>query len=187
MSTPAGVKAIPVTRHTTPTNAVASGADDERGRRRAGSCTGTGIGTGTGKGHPWVERRLRLRRQTDVRRARSRGRAAADGPLVARVLVNGSLPPANRYTVIAGKKSGNSVHRNRLKRLVREALRALHPTLRPGHDVVLLLRGTVADLPDYATALATLDRVVRRANLLQRQPPPPPAAAPHPRKDPKNR
>lgn len=121
-----------------------------------------------------MERRLRLRREAEVRRARSRGRAVADGPLVARVLPNGSRPPANRYTVVAGKKSGGSVQRNRLKRLVREALRALHPTLRPGHDVVVILRGTVAELPDYAAARALLDRIARRANLLPPAPSPPP-------------
>jgi len=114
-----------------------------------------------------VERGLRLRRETEVRRARSRGRAVADGPLVARVLPNGSQPPANRYTVVAGKKSGGSVQRNRLKRLVREGLRSLHPTLRPGHDLVVIVRGTVAELPDAAAARLILERIVRRANLLR--------------------
>lgn len=114
-----------------------------------------------------MERGLRLRREAEVRRARSRGRATAEGPLVARVLANGSRPPANRYAVIAGKKVGKAVQRNRLKRLVREALRHLHPSLRPGHDVVVIVRGTVDEMPDYATARATLDRIVRRANLIQ--------------------
>lgn len=113
-----------------------------------------------------MERRLRLRRQAEVRRARSRGRAAADGPLVARVLPNRSDPPSNRYAVVAGKKSGNAVQRNRLKRLVREALRELHPTLRLGHDIVVILRGTVDEMPNQAAARAILDRIVRRANLL---------------------
>lgn len=106
-----------------------------------------------------------------MRRARARGRAFADGPLVARVYPNGSEPPANRYAVVAGKKSGGSVQRNRLKRLTREALRHLHPALRPGHDLVLIVRGTVAEMPDYATARAALDRIVRRADLLQRPAP----------------
>jgi len=120
-----------------------------------------------------VERGIRLRREWEVRRARGRGRAFADGPLVARVLANGLEPPANRYTVVAGKKVGGSVQRNRLKRLVREALRHLHPTLAPGHDLVVIVRGTVDEMPNYDTARAPLERILRRANLLR-----PPATEP---------
>ena len=119
-----------------------------------------------------VERRLRLREEADVRRVRSRGRSWADGPLVARVLPNPRAgaeaePPANRYAVVAGRKVGGSVQRNRVKRLVREAIRHLHPHLAPGHDVVVVVRGTVEELPDYATARAVLERIVRRAGMLQ--------------------
>ena len=114
-----------------------------------------------------MERGLRLRREWEVRRTRSRGRSFADGPLVARVLANRSEPPVNRYTVVAGKKVGNAVRRNRLKRLVREALRHLHPALAPGYDVVVVVRGTVEEMPGYAAARAPLERIVRRAGLLR--------------------
>ena len=113
-----------------------------------------------------VERRLRLRRDAEVRRARARGRAWADGPLVARVLPNGLEPPQNRYAVIAGKKVGKAHERNRAKRLVREALRHLHPRLRPGHDIVVIVRGGLDELPGFAVAESSLGRIVRRAGLL---------------------
>ena len=112
-----------------------------------------------------VERRLRLRRESEVRRARNRGKAFADGPLVARILPNDLDPPQNRYTVIAGKKAGKAVQRNRLKRLVREAIRHLHPELRPGHDLAIIVRGTVEEMPGLAVAEASLERIVRRAGL----------------------
>jgi ribonuclease P protein component len=113
-----------------------------------------------------VERQLRLRRNAEVRLARSRGRAVAEGPLVLRVLRNGSEPPANRYAVVAGRKSGNAVHRNRLKRITREALRALHPDLAPGHDLVVIIRGTVEELAGADDARRLLTRLLRRAGLL---------------------
>jgi ribonuclease P protein component len=117
-----------------------------------------------------VERRLRLRRGGDVRTARSRGRAVADGPLVLRYLPNISDPPHNRYGVVAGRKSGGSVQRNRLKRVTREALRDLHPDLRPGYDLMVIIRGTVEELPGSAEARRLLTRMLRRAGLLDRAP-----------------
>jgi len=101
-----------------------------------------------------------------VRKTRSRGRAVADGPLVLRVLPNASRPPANRYGVIAGRKSGGSVQRNRLKRITREALRGLHPELRAGYDLVIIIRGTTDELPGSAAARELLTRMLHRANLL---------------------
>lgn len=113
-----------------------------------------------------VERQLRLRRESEVRRVRNRGKAFADGPLVARILPNESDPPQNHYAVIAGKKVGKAVQRNRLKRLVREALRHLHPHLALGHDMVVIVRGRVDEMPGLAEAEASLERIARRAGLL---------------------
>jgi ribonuclease P protein component len=117
-----------------------------------------------------VERRLRLRRGGDVRSARSRGRAVTDGPLVLRYLPNASDPPSNRYGVVAGRKSGGSVQRNRLKRVTREALRELHPELRPGFDLVVIIRGTVEELSGSGEARRLLARMLRRAGLLDGTP-----------------
>lgn len=128
-----------------------------------------------------MERSLRLRREAEVRRARGRGRAWADGPLVARVLPNRIVPPRNRYTVIAGKKVGKSHERNRAKRLVRESLRLTHPKLRAGFDIVVIVRGTLAELPNFAAADAAVTRIVTRAGLLSPvEPAPPTGTTPHP-------
>ena len=116
-----------------------------------------------------MERSLRLRRGGDVRAARSRGRSVAEGPLVVRFMPNASDPPANRYGVIAGRKSGKAVQRNRLKRITREALRALHPQLRHGFDLVVIIRGTVDELPGSHEAHALLARMLRRARLFEEQ------------------
>ncbi len=111
-------------------------------------------------------RELRLRNEGDVQRARSRGRAWADGPIVFRVSRNPNLPDQNRYTVVAGKKVGKAVQRNRARRVVREAVRLRHPGLRTGHDIVIIIRGTYDQLPDLATAQPIVDRILRRAGLL---------------------
>lgn len=110
-----------------------------------------------------------------MRAARSRGKAFADGPLVARIHPNRSDPPRNRYAVIAGKKVGKAHDRNRCKRLVREALRGLHPRLRPGFDLAVIVRGGVSELTGLAVAQASLERILVRAQLLTLEPAPPPA------------
>jgi ribonuclease P protein component len=112
-----------------------------------------------------IARQYRLREDYDVRRTRSRGKSWPNGPLVARILPNTLEPAQNRYTVIAGKKCGKAVQRNRMKRLVREALRGYHPHLRPGHDLVIVCRGAAEELPTMATAQALLGEIFTRASL----------------------
>lgn len=113
-----------------------------------------------------VERARRLRRGYEVRQARSHGRPYADGPLVARIRRNPANPDRNRFAVVAGKKVGGSVDRNRLKRLVREAIRRVDPNCKQGHDIVIVIRGRRDELPSLAVAEATLTRIARRAGLL---------------------
>lgn len=113
----------------------------------------------------------------EVREVRARGKAYADGPLVVRILPNQTEPPQNRYAVIAGKRVGKAVQRNRAKRLVREALRTLHPQLSAGYDLVVIVRGTPEELPNSAAALSTLERILTRARLLPLSPESPPVDA----------
>jgi ribonuclease P protein component len=112
-----------------------------------------------------VNRALRLREEAEVRDARARGKAYADGPLVARVLANDT--GQNRYAVVAGKRVGKAVQRNRCKRLVREAIRQLHPQLRPGFDVVIIVRGGVEELTGLDVAVNSLERIAIKAKLIQ--------------------
>lgn len=121
-----------------------------------------------------VNRELRLREDRDVKQTRRAGKAYADGALVARILANESDPPANRYAVIAGKKIGKAHERNRCKRLVREAVRYLHPHLRQGYDVAVVVRGGVDELTGLDVAHGTMARIFKRARLLGEEPIPPP-------------
>ena len=115
-----------------------------------------------------MDRSLRLREEWEVNETRRRGKAYPVGPLVARIRAQTSPRPSNRYAVIAGRKIGGSVERNRCKRLVREALRALHPNLRQGYDIAIIRGG-----PDQPTSLAvatdTLTSIFTRADMFHSQ------------------
>ena len=60
-------------------------------------------------------------------------------------------------------------------RLVREALRTLHPNLKQGFHMVVILRGGVTELPNFDVALASMERIARRARLFVEPAPDQPA------------
>ena len=50
-------------------------------------------------------------------------------------------PGPSRAAWVTGKRVGGAVARNRARRLLREAWRALWPNVQEGHDLVLVARG----------------------------------------------
>lgn len=83
----------------------------------------------------------------DVQRVLRRGRSSAGELLALHRLVRPASDavddPGPRLTVVASKRVGNAVRRNRAKRLLREAARSR--TWRDGVDVVLVARAPSAD------------------------------------------
>ena len=114
-----------------------------------------------------MDRSSRLRESYDVKRTRNKGASGASGPLVGRVLPNALDPARNRYTVIAGKRIGKSHERNRCKRVTREALRLMNPTLKQGYDVVIIVRGGVTELTGRDVAENALGEIFRKTKLLE--------------------
>jgi ribonuclease P protein component len=111
-----------------------------------------------------VQRRFRLSRSEDFKRVRRTGKSYAH-PLVVLVTQACETHEHIRVGVTAGKTVGTAVHRNRTKRLLREAMRPLLPSIASGWDLILIARPALATatLTDTRAALTNL---LQRANLL---------------------
>jgi len=110
-----------------------------------------------------VQRKFRLTRSEDFKRVRRSGKSYAH-PLV--VLIVEKKQQGNlRIGVAAGRSAGTAVRRNRAKRLLREAMRALTPSLALHADLILIARSGLASatLADTRSALLNL---LQRARLI---------------------
>ena len=117
-----------------------------------------------------MQRKFRLTRSEDFKRVRRSGKSYAH-PLVVLIVQtydqrSGTIDqPRVKIGVAAGRTVGTAVHRNRAKRLLREAMRSLIPNISSNLDVILIARpGLVtATLEETRRALFTL---LERAKIL---------------------
>lgn len=117
-----------------------------------------------------MQRKFRLTRSEDFKRVRRSGKSYAH-PLVVLIVQtydqrsNPGDHPRVKVGVAAGRTVGNAVHRNRAKRLLREAMRSLIPNISSNLDLILIARpGLVtATLDETHRALLTL---LERAKIL---------------------
>lgn len=105
-----------------------------------------------------------LKQNTDFRTAYYRGTVQVHPCLVVYVRKNrfGTV----RIGITTGKKIGKAVQRNRCRRLIREAFRALSPDVKTGYDLVFVARS--ATLKKSSTALtAVMRELLQKAGTLQ--------------------
>jgi ribonuclease P protein component len=70
-------------------------------------------------------------------------------------------PGSGEMALVAGKKIGGAVQRNRARRVLRAAIREVAPRGVEGHDVVLVAREAIRDA-------RTQDLITEMTELLQR-------------------
>lgn len=76
-----------------------------------------------------------------------------------------SRSPAVRIGVSAGRAVGGAADRNRAKRRLREAVRPLLPTVKPGWDIIFLARRPLA-VADWAEVRAAVQGLLHKADVL---------------------
>jgi ribonuclease P protein component len=77
---------------------------------------------------------------------------------------------ATRFALSTGRRLGGAVVRNRVRRRIREALRAMAPSFQPGWDVLIIARPALVDV-DHETLVETLRRLLARTGVLGGQAP----------------
>ena len=81
-----------------------------------------------------------LRRKEDFNRVYKKGKSVGDRYVVVFSLKNGL--DYNRISFLASKKVGNSVKRNRARRLMRESMRSIGD-IKTGYDLIIIARNTI--------------------------------------------
>lgn len=81
------------------------------------------------------------------------------------VYVLPNLIDQNQYGIVASKKIGGAVRRNKAKRRIREVIRKHLPAIRPGYDLVIVARSGLIEAP-YQDVLADFQKAIKRAGIV---------------------
>ena len=104
-----------------------------------------------------------LSRPQDFAALQERGTIRSHPLLAARVLR--TELETTRFGLATGRKLGSAVVRNRVRRRLREAIRAMAPSFQPGWDVLVIARPAIVEA-DHATLVEALRRLLARGGVL---------------------
>jgi ribonuclease P protein component len=107
----------------------------------------------------------RLQKQADFQRLREAGRAYRHPWMTLSVVVNALA--YSRYGFITNKQLGKAVIRNRVRRLLREAVRFRAADIRPGFDILLIARPAMVGKP-FQEVQQVVNDLIKQARLLER-------------------
>ena len=99
----------------------------------------------------------------DFKALQQRGSMRSHPLLSARVLRTDLA--TTRFGLATSRALGSAVARNRVRRRLREAIRLLLPSIRPGWDVLVIARPAIARA-EYGAISAALARLLGRAGVL---------------------
>ncbi len=111
-----------------------------------------------------MRRQYRLRDKKRFQQVRRQGRSYKHRLMVLVILPNEQ--PHSRFGFTASKRIGNAVKRNRVRRLMREAVRLQWDDIAPGWDVVCIARRPIASAT-FQDVQAACRQLLSQAGLLR--------------------
>ena len=106
-----------------------------------------------------------LRRKKDFTAIYNRGKSIGDRYVV--LFFRKNNLPYNRMAFLASKKVGNSVKRNRARRLMKESYRLTEMKLPEGYDFIFIARNTI-DNAKCAEVKKSLQYALRRTGVTKK-------------------
>lgn len=107
-----------------------------------------------------------LRRKEDFDRIYKKGKSVGDRYVVVFCLANHL--GYNRITYLASKKVGNSVKRNRARRLMRESMRTTDVNIRQGYDFIIIARNTING-KKCADVKKSIEAALKRLKVIEKK------------------
>ena len=107
-----------------------------------------------------------LKKNTDFRKVYHGGHSKANKYLVIYIRKNGT--DKNRVGISVSKKVGNSVKRNRARRLMRESVRISDAEIRQGYDLIIIARNTING-KKCADVKKSIEAALRRLKVIEKK------------------
>jgi len=104
-----------------------------------------------------------LRNERDFNRLYKKGKSAGGKYLVLFFINNGL--GYDRHAFLASKKVGNSVRRNRARRLIRESFRVFESELNPGLDILFIARNTITEAKQQEVS-KDMEKMLKKKGLI---------------------
>ena len=105
-----------------------------------------------------------LRRKSDFDRIYNKGKSFGERYVI--LFIRKNSLSYNRIAFLASKKVGNSVKRNRARRLMKESFREIKDNIAEGYDIIFVARKTINDLK-CQDVKNSLEAAVKRASALK--------------------
>lgn len=107
-----------------------------------------------------------LRRKKDFSAIYNKGKSVGERYIV--LIYKKNNLPYNRTAFLASKKVGNSVYRNRARRLMKESYRQFEQNLEKGYDFIWIARKTINNLK-CADVKKSMEAALKKPGIVKRK------------------
>ena len=107
-----------------------------------------------------------LRKKSDFSSIYKKGKSVGDRYVV--VFCRKNNLPYNRIAFLASKKVGNSVERNRARRLMKENYRIWKGEIKEGYDMIFIARSTIKGQKAFDVG-KSMKRALHKAKMFQKR------------------